>query len=104
MSIATPKRCASCLAAITYPLPGPNSLYTAGMLSVPKVIPAMAWIPPTRNTFSTPHRRAVHSTAGFTRPSLPGGVHITTSGQPAIAAGTASISTVEKSGALPPGT
>ena len=37
------------------------------------------------------------------RPSLPAGVHSTTSRQPAICAGTASISTVENRGAVPPG-
>ena len=103
ISIATPDKAASCLAAITYWLPGPKILYTAGMLSVPNVIAATACIPPALNTRDTPHNAAVHNTAGFTLPSGEGGVHNTVSRHPAIAAGTASISTVEKSGALPPG-
>ena len=41
--------------------------------------------------------------AGAILPSLPGGVHSTIWGHPATRAGTASISTVEKSGADPPG-
>ena len=41
--------------------------------------------------------------AGFTLPSLSGGVHNTISLQPAIFAGTASIKTVENRGAVPPG-
>ena len=40
----------------------------------------------------------------FTLPSAEGGVTITTFGQPAIFAGTASIRTVEGYAAVPPGT
>ena len=42
-------------------------------------------------------------TSGETLPSLPAGVQSTTSLQPAMLAGTASISTVLKRGAVPPG-
>ena len=41
--------------------------------------------------------------AGCTLPFLPGGVHSTMCRQPAMRAGTTSISTVENSGELPPG-
>ena len=41
--------------------------------------------------------------AGFMFPFLSGGEHKTISLQPAILAGTASISTVENKGAVPPG-
>ncbi len=41
--------------------------------------------------------------AGFTFPSLSGGVHNTISLQPAIFAGVASIKIVENNGAVPPG-
>ncbi|MNM25060.1 hypothetical protein D3C81_355000 [compost metagenome] len=61
---------------------------------------AMAWAPPMANTFSTPQARAANSIS-----SLAGdGVQSTTSRQPAMPAGMASIITVEGSGALPPGT
>jgi hypothetical protein len=49
-----------------------------------------------------PHKLAANNIAGFTFPSLSGGVHNTISLQPAILAGTASISTVENKGS-PPG-
>jgi len=44
-----------------------------------------------------------YNIAGCTDPSGRGGVQSTTSGHPAILAGSASMSTVEKSGELPPG-
>ena len=50
-----------------------------------------------------PHRSAAKSTSGAIFPPRPAGVQSTTSPHPAIRAGRASISTVEKSGALPPG-
>ncbi len=51
-----------------------------------------------------PHSAAAASTAGSAVPSGRGGVHSTTSGQPASCAGTPSISAVEGSGADPAGT
>ena len=64
---------------------------------------AIACAPPTLNTRRRPHAAAAYSTAGATQPCLFGGVHRITSGQPAVSAGTASISTVENNGAVPPG-
>ena len=63
----------------------------------------MACTPPALNTLSTPATWAANNTAGCTFPLRPGGVQSTISRQPAILAGTASINTVEKSGAVPPG-
>ena len=51
-----------------------------------------------------PHTIAAESTAGATLPCLFTGVQSTISLQPATFAGMASISTVEKRGAVPPGT
>ena len=64
---------------------------------------ATACAPPTAKMRSTPHRSAAKSTSGAIFPPRPAGVQSTTSPHPAIRAGRASISTVEKSGALPPG-
>ena len=63
----------------------------------------MACMPPTLKIFVTPHNCAAYKIARSILPSLLGGVHKTTSLQPAICAGIASISAVEKSGAVPPG-
>ena len=63
----------------------------------------MACTPPALNILLTPATFAAISMAGFTLPSFPGGVQSTISLHPAILAGVASISTVEKSGAVPPG-
>ncbi len=106
MSMAGPPGTADtcCLASVTQPLPGPNSLSQRGTRAVPSAIAAIACAPPRRNTVSMPHRRAANSTAGSTLPSTRGGVHSTTSRQPASCAGTPSISAVEGSGALPAGT
>ncbi|CUQ31937.1 Uncharacterised protein [Segatella copri] len=51
----------------------------------------------------TPAIFAAMRIAGFTLPSLLGGVHSTISLHPAILAGVASIRTVLKRGAVPPG-
>ena len=98
MSMATVSALSSCLAVVTYWLPGPKILSTRGTLSVPYAMAAMAWAPPSRKTRWMPQQAAAYSTSG-----LWAGVHSTTSGQPAICAGRASMSTVEKRGALPPG-
>ena len=63
----------------------------------------MACTPPALKIRFTPATLAANKTAGCTFPSLPGGVQSTISLHPAIFAGTASINTVEKSGAVPPG-
>jgi hypothetical protein len=91
-------------ASLTQALPGPNSLSQAGTLSVPSAIAAIACAPPILNTLSMPQRHAACSTAGSALPSRRGGVHSTTSGQPASRAGTPSMSAVDGSGALPAGT
>ena len=102
MSMATSRKLTNCLAAVTYWLPGPNILYTFGMLSVPYAMAAMACTPPACRFCSIlPHvrqrvRRGVFSCL------FPGTAQndFFASGQ---FAGTASISTVENSGAVPPG-
>src|SRR6187402_3559134 len=63
----------------------------------------MACAPPILYISVTPHSAALYNMAGFILPSLLAGVHNTTRLQPAIAAGVASINTVENRGALPPG-
>ena len=64
----------------------------------------IAWTPPALNILLTPAILAAKSIAGCIFPfCLLGGVHSIISSHPAIFAGTASISTVEKSGAVPPG-
>src|ERR1700722_19287354 len=90
-----------CFAAVTQAFPGPKILLTRGIVSVPYDIAAIAWAPPTLKTVSIPQSWAATSTAGLAKPSRSGGVHRTRTGQPAISAGTASMMTVEGSGALP---
>ena len=63
----------------------------------------MACTPPALNILLTPAILAAIRMAGFTLPSRFGGVQSTISLHPAILAGVASINTVEKSGAVPPG-
>src|ERR1019366_5438517 len=65
---------------------------------------AIACAPPTLKTCSTPALRAATSTAGSAPPLRVGAVHMTRTGQPAIAAGTASMMALEGSGAEPAGT
>ncbi len=72
--------------------------------SVPYAMAATACAPPTLKTCSIPALRAATSTAGSALPSRVGAVHIARTGQPAIAAGTASMMAVEGSGAEPAGT
>ena len=83
------------LASVTYALPGPVILSTRRMLSVPYASAATAWAPPAFSTRCTPAILAANSTAWLTLPPMPGGVVMHTSGQPAITAGMAFISTVE---------
>src|SRR5258706_15959693 len=64
---------------------------------------ATAWAPPALNTSSIPDLRAATSTAGSAPPRRPGGVHITRTGQAAMAAGTASMMAGDGSGADPAG-
>src|SRR5690606_31003385 len=103
ISMAIPYFVAICLATVTNWLPGPNILYTGGMVSVPKVMPAMACMPPTLYILVIPHRLAAYKMAGCTFPSLLGGVQRTISLQPAMLAGMANINMVENNGAVPPG-
>src|SRR5229473_4110916 len=65
---------------------------------------AMACAPPALNTWLTPALRAATNTAGSAAPLRVGAVHITRTGQPAIAAGTLSMMAVEGNGAEPAGT
>ena len=103
MSIATSRKDTSCLATVTYWFPGPNILYTLGTLSVPYAMAAMACTPPALNTFFTPAACAANRMAGCIFPSVLGGEQSMISLHPAICAGVASIRTVEKRGAVPPG-
>src|SRR5574344_308088 len=103
ISMATSWSDTCCFAAMTYWLPGPKILYTFGTDSVPYAIAPIACTPPALNILLTPATRAATRMAGFTLPSLLGGVQRTISLQPAILAGVASINTVEKRGAVPPG-
>src|SRR5574344_1035416 len=64
---------------------------------------AIAWEPPILKNLLTPAILPAYRIAGLTLPSLFGGVQSTISSQPAVLAGIASIRTVEKSGAVPPG-
>ena len=64
----------------------------------------MACAPPILNTCPIPHSCAATSTAGLASPLRWGGVHSTRSAQPAMRAGTASMMTVDGSGAPPAGT
>src|SRR5271163_404227 len=65
---------------------------------------AIACAPPTLKTCSMPALRAATKTAESAAPAPFGAVHITRTGQPASAAGTASIRAVEGRGAEPAGT
>ncbi len=64
---------------------------------------ATAWAPPARKMAFTPATFAAQRISGLIFPSLPGGVHMTISLQPASRAGIPSIRTVENNGAVPPG-
>jgi hypothetical protein len=66
------KLVANCFATVTNWFPGPKNLvYFWNWF--PKVIPAIAWIPPTFKILVTPHKLAANNIAGFTFPSLSGG-------------------------------
>ena len=103
--MATPySAAASCFAAVTYRLPGPNILSTAGTESVPRAMAATACAPPAFITVVMPSSWATNRIMGLIEPSAWGGVHTTICGQPARRAGTPSMSKVLNSGAEPPGT
>mmetsp|Transcript_2058 Transcript_2058/g.9325 ORF Transcript_2058/g.9325 Transcript_2058/m.9325 type:complete len:236 (-) Transcript_2058:328-1035(-) len=91
-------------AAVTNWFPGPKILSTLGQVSVPWPIAATAWAPPAWRMCVTPAFLATYSTSGTTDPSFCGGVARTTFLHPAIMAGTASMSAVDGSTAVPPGT
>lgn len=63
----------------------------------------IACTPPALYIRLTPAILAAANIAGFTFPSLLGGVQSTISLHPAILAGVANINTVENKGAVPPG-
>ena len=92
------------LAAVTKTLPGPHSMSTAGTVSVPYAMAAIACAPPMPKTRSTPAMSAATSTDGSGEPLGPGGVTAITSETPAILAGTMVMMAVEGSGAEPAGT
>lgn len=106
MSMATMASlfCSSILAAVTNWLPGPRILSTLGQEAVPQAMAATACAPPARSTCVTPALRAQYRTSGVMEPSGRGGVASTMVPHPAMAAGTASMSALEGSTAVPPGT
>ena len=71
---------------------------------MPQAMAATAWAPPALSTCVTPAFLAQYSTSGVMLPSGRGGVAITMVLQPAMPAGTASISVEDGSTAVPPGT
>ncbi len=90
--VATPWRCISTWAMVTAGEPGPITLRTRGIVSVPNPSAATPAGPLTRNTSPRPSLRHTTSTAGSTAPSAPGagGTTSTIRGTPATVAGTAS--------------
>ncbi len=93
-----PKTCR--LASLTKALPGPTILSTAGIVSVPWAIAAMAWAPPTRKIRSAPARWQPATMASCAL----GGRQAMTSPTPATLAGTMVMMGAERSGKRPPGT
>jgi hypothetical protein len=77
---------------------------TFGHVCVPQAMAATACAPPAFKMCVTPAFLAQYSTSGVMLPSGRGGVASTTVLQPAICAGTASISALLGSTAVPPGT
>lgn len=92
------------LASVTNELPGPKILSQRGIGPAPKAIAHTACAPPTTAMRRMPTSTQAATTLGSAVPCAVGGVHTTTSGQPASTAGTPSISAVEGSGAEPAGT
>ena len=82
------------LARVTKRFPGPTMVSTARTDSVPYASAAIAWAPPITATSATPSSCAAASTAGWARPSGPGGVATITESTPATWAGMTFISTV----------
>ncbi len=79
-------------------------LLAFGQVCVPQAMAATACAPPALSTCVTPALRAQYSTSGVMDPSGRGGVAMTIVEQPAMPAGTHSISAEEGSTAVPPGT
>ena len=90
--VVTPWRCISTWAMVTAGEPGPTTLRTLGIDSVPNPNAAMPAGPLTRNTSRRPSLRHTTSTAGSTSPPPPGigGTTSASCGTPATIAGTAS--------------
>ena len=83
--MATPWRCISTWAIVTAGEPGPITMRTRGIVSVPNPSAATPAGPLTRNTSPMPSLRHTTSTAGSTAPSAPGagGTTSTIAGTPA---------------------
>ena len=91
------------MASTTNRFPGPAILSTLGMVSVPRVMAAMAWAPPTAKTRSTPAMLAAARVTVAGNPLGPGGVHMMISPAPATTAGMAVINIDDGYAAVPPG-
>ena len=86
-----------------YKIFGPGNQYVTAAKQLVSLRDVAIDMPAALKIRLTPATFAANNTAGCTFPSRPGGVQRTISLHPAILAGTASISTVENSGAVPPG-
>jgi hypothetical protein len=93
-------------AAVTYTLPGPVTRSTGSTPSTPYANMATAWAPPTAYTSSTPSSAHAARIVRSGRPpsSRRGGVATAMLDTPATWAGITFISTLDGSGASPPGT
>src|SRR6478609_3347550 len=87
-------------------LPGPVTRSTLAQGPTPYANIAIAWAPPTAYTSSTPSSAHAARFVGCTAPpnSRCGGLASAIDSTPAVWAGTTFISTLETSGARPPGT
>lgn len=105
IAVATPNRWARTWAAATAGLPGPTTLVTRGMVSVPKVSAAMAAGPFARKTRVSPSSRATASVAA-SAVSVPGigGTTTAISGTPATTAGVPTWHRTDGNEPLPAGT
>jgi len=93
------------LANVTNKPPGPTILSTAGTVSVPKAIAAIAWAPPKAYKASTPAISAAAKMTSGMRPVLRSvGAQAMMDSTPATRAMTAAMSKDEGSGAVPAGT
>ena len=91
------------LAAATQALPGPAIRSTGAISPAPNASAAIACAPPTVQMVSIPQVAAASAMAGSSPPLARGGVTTVSIFTPATRAGIASISSVENSGARPPG-